>query len=69
MVRLITHNLLACHAKGCTTNNFPLALKDVKLELREAEYNPDFVRNFLPRLDWSALVHAAREVRAVVWWD
>ena len=43
-----------------------LALKDVKLELREAEYNPDFVRNFLPRLDWPALVHAAREVRAAV---
>lgn len=62
MVRLITHNLLACHAKGCTSNNFPLQLKDVTIEVREAEFNPDFVRGFLPRLEWKALVNAAREV-------
>lgn len=63
MVRLITHNLLACHAKGCTSNNFPLQFKDVQVELREAEFNPDFLRGFLPRLEWSALVDAARQVR------
>ena len=62
MVRLITHNLLACHAKGCTSNNFPLKLQDVAIEVREAEFNPDFVRGFLPRLEWKALVHASREV-------
>ena len=63
MVRLITHNLLACHAKGCTSNNFPLQLKDVQVELREAEFNPDFLRGFIPRLEWGALVDAARQVR------
>lgn len=62
MVRLITHNLLACHAKGCTSNNFPLQLKDVAIEVREAEFNPDFLRGFLPRIEWKALVNAAREV-------
>ncbi len=65
MVRLITHNLLACHAKGCTTNNFPLQLKDVTIELREAEFNPDFVSGFLSRLEWTALVNAAKEVCAL----
>ena len=59
MVRLITHNLLACHAKGCTTNNFPLLLEDIQIELREQEFNPDFVKNILPRLEWRALVDAA----------
>ena len=63
MVRLITHNLLACHAKGCTSNNFPLKLQDVTIEVKEAEYNPEFVRGFLPKLEWKALVNAAREVR------
>jgi len=62
MVRLITHNLLACHAKGCTTNNFPLKLQDVSIEVREAEFNPDFVRGFLSRIEWKALVTAAREL-------
>jgi len=59
MVRLITHNLLACHAKGCTTNNFPLLLQDVQVEFCEQEFNPDFVQNILPRLEWGALVDAA----------
>ncbi|KAI9507405.1 Trm112p-domain-containing protein [Russula earlei] len=62
MVRLITHNLLACHAKGCTTNNFPLKLTDIKLALREADFNPDFLRGFLPRIEWDALVQASREI-------
>ncbi|KAH8990551.1 Trm112p-domain-containing protein [Lactarius akahatsu] len=61
MVRLITHNLLACHAKGCTTNNYPLKFSNVKLALREADFNPDFLRGFLPRIEWDALVQASRE--------
>ncbi|KAH8107325.1 Trm112p-domain-containing protein [Phellopilus nigrolimitatus] len=62
MVRLITHNLLACHVKGCTQNNFPLVFKDAQIELRDAEFNDDFLRGFLPRLDWNALVQAAKEL-------
>ncbi|KAG6826541.1 hypothetical protein H0H92_015423 [Tricholoma furcatifolium] len=62
MVRLITHNLLACHVKGCTTNNFPLQLRDVQIELREAEFNPDFLKGFMPKLEWKALVDAARQL-------
>ncbi|KAI0781652.1 Trm112p-domain-containing protein [Irpex lacteus] len=62
MVRLITHNLLACHAKGCTTNNFPLKLQDVVVEVHEAEFNADFLRGFLPRIEWTALVNAAKEL-------
>jgi multifunctional methyltransferase subunit TRM112 len=62
MVRLITHNLLACHVKGCTSNNFPLEFKDVQVVLRESEFNPDFLRGFIPKLEWSALAGAAREV-------
>ncbi|KIJ49368.1 hypothetical protein M422DRAFT_27732 [Sphaerobolus stellatus SS14] len=62
MVRLITHNLLACHAKGCTANNFPLAFKDIEVETREAEYNEDFIRGFLPKIEWNALVSAAKQL-------
>ena len=63
MVRLITHNLLACHAKDCNTNNFPLAFKDVQLEIREAEFNPEFLKGFLPKIEWTALVDTAKQVR------
>ncbi|KAJ6631008.1 hypothetical protein B0H10DRAFT_1773571 [Mycena sp. CBHHK59/15] len=62
MVRLITHNLLACHVKGCTTNNFPLEFKDVQIVLRESEFNPVFLRGFMPKIEWSALIGAARQL-------
>ncbi|KAF4622634.1 hypothetical protein D9613_009276 [Agrocybe pediades] len=59
MVRLITHNLLACHAKDCNTNNFPLQFKDVQLEIREADFNPEFLKGFMPKIEWKALVETA----------
>lgn len=63
-MRLLTHNLLACHARSCqsTSNNFPLLLKDVQLEIIEAESNPTFIQGFLPKLDWNALVSTARSL-------
>ncbi|KAF9042867.1 hypothetical protein BDP27DRAFT_1244275 [Rhodocollybia butyracea] len=63
MVRLITHNILACHVKGCTSNNFPLQLQGVQIELREAEFNPEFLKTFLPKIEWKALVDTAKEAR------
>ncbi|KZT30088.1 Trm112p-domain-containing protein [Neolentinus lepideus HHB14362 ss-1] len=62
MVRLITHNLLACHVRGCNSNNFPLQFQDVQIGLREAEFNPDFLRGFLPKIEWNALVDSARQL-------
>lgn len=63
-MRLLTHNLLSCHSRHCTqtSNNFPLTFKDVKLELIEADYNESFLRGFLPKLDWDALVLTARSL-------
>ncbi|WFD36505.1 hypothetical protein MCUN1_003386 [Malassezia cuniculi] len=63
-MRLLTHNLLACHAKNCgsSSNNFPLALRNVQLELIEAEYSPEFLQGFFPKLDWNALVTTARQL-------
>ena len=64
MVRLITHNLLACHSKSCvgSPNAFPLQFKDVQIEVLEAEYNSSFLKGFFPRIEWKALVDAATQV-------
>ncbi|KAG8906918.1 hypothetical protein FRB99_005692 [Tulasnella sp. 403] len=62
MVRLITHNLLACHVKGCDSNNFPLAFSDAQLEIREAEFNAEFLKGFFPKIEWKALVDSARQL-------
>ncbi|PWN40490.1 Trm112p-domain-containing protein [Ceraceosorus guamensis] len=63
-MRLLTHNLLACHAKSCvsTSNNFPLSFKEVQLELIEADFNEPFLRGFLNKVDWNALVVASRQL-------
>jgi len=62
MVRIITHNLLACHVKKCNTNNFPLLFVDAKIEVREAEFNAEFLKGFMPKIEWKALVDTARVV-------
>jgi len=64
MVRLITHNLLACHVKNCTqTKGFPLAFNDIRVETREAEFNSEFLKSFFERkVDWDALVNAAKQL-------
>nr|XP_018264622.1 multifunctional methyltransferase subunit TRM112 [Kwoniella dejecticola CBS 10117]OBR86780.1 multifunctional methyltransferase subunit TRM112 [Kwoniella dejecticola CBS 10117] len=62
MVRLITHNMLACHVKNCTKDNFPLSFSEVELVIRPTEENLDFLRRFLPKLDWTALVDTARSL-------
>ncbi|KDN38458.1 Trm112p-domain-containing protein [Tilletiaria anomala UBC 951] len=63
-MRLLTHNLLACNAKTCitTSNNFPLKFSNVSLELIEADWNEDFIRGFVPKIEWNALVSASREL-------
>ena len=49
--------------ENCTKDNFPLVFSDVDLVIRESEANVDFLRRFLPKLDWPALVETARSVR------
>ncbi|WFD00838.1 hypothetical protein MYAM1_003592 [Malassezia yamatoensis] len=63
-MRLLTHNLLACHAKGCgnSSKNFPLELRNVQLEQIDADFNEVFLRGFLPKLHWQALIYAAKQL-------
>lgn len=99
MVRLITHNMLACHVstshaftphpliiatlhnshfsplpplfffpENCTKDNFPLVFSEVELVERPAPINPDFIKRFLPKLDWKALVDTARSVSMSMGW-
>lgn len=68
-MRLLTHNLLSCSARTCltTSNNFPLALRDVKLELVEAEYNEGFLKGLVGggKVEWGGLVRTCRSVSAL----
>ena len=58
-MRLITHNMLKCNVKG-VTNGFPLKIEVEKSEVQETDFNAHFVKNFIPKLEWGALVEAAK---------
>jgi hypothetical protein len=38
-MKLLTHNMLACHIKG-VRNNYPFLIEAVKVESRAADYDP-----------------------------
>ncbi|BGP33002.1 hypothetical protein JCM10296v2_004791 [Rhodotorula toruloides] len=64
MVRLITQNLLSCPSRACAYPiNFPLSFRNVtKLEMVEADFNEEFLRGVLSRLEWQALRKSAAEL-------
>jgi multifunctional methyltransferase subunit TRM112 len=58
-MRLLTHNLMAC--PKCSS--FPLAIDAVEVGPTDSEYDPDFVRRMLPRIDYKDLVAAVDSIR------
>ena len=55
--------MLMCNVKG-VTQGFPLKIEVTQVKEEEAEYNEDFVKNFIPKLEWSALVEGANAMCA-----
>lgn len=49
-------------SENCTKDNFPLVFENVELEIRPAEANLDFIKRFIPKLEWDALVQTARSI-------
>eukprot|EP00887_Chlorella_sp_A99_P000147 scaffold16.g147.t1 len=62
-MKLLTHNMLQCHIKG-VQNGYPFKIEAEKVETREADYDPDFLRHIFPRLQWAALREAAAAMGA-----
>jgi len=63
-MKLLTTNFLTCAIKTCKTSpaSYPLHFRDAQLEQNPSTFNPTFVKNILPRLDWSALSTTAAEL-------
>jgi len=63
-MKLLTTNFLTCAVKACKTSplSFPLHFKDATLERTEIDFNPLFIRNILPRVNWDALNTTATEL-------
>ncbi|EAW11120.1 RNA methylation protein TRM112 [Aspergillus clavatus NRRL 1] len=63
-MKLMTANFLTCAVKGCKTSpaSFPLHFRDAELELQELDFQQDFIRNIVPRVDWDGLRVTANEL-------
>ena len=63
-MKLFTANFLACAVKSCRTSpaSFPRLFRDAEREQQELDFQPEFIRNILSRLDWDALQVIANEV-------
>ncbi|EXJ81401.1 hypothetical protein A1O3_07692 [Capronia epimyces CBS 606.96] len=63
-MKLLTTNFLTCAVKTCKTSplSFPLHFKDATLERTEIDFDPLFMRNLLPRVNWDALTTTATEL-------
>ncbi|XP_068309570.1 multifunctional methyltransferase subunit TRM112 homolog A-like [Pyrus communis] len=60
-MRLLTHNMLSSNIKG-VTNGFPLRIEIEKVVEKPVDFNPEFLRNMFPKIEWKALVNAARSM-------
>lgn len=60
-MRLLTHNLLQCNRKGCT-GGFPLKVNASSTDFQESEFNPEFIKAMLSKLEYSALVETAQSL-------
>ena len=57
-MKLLTHNMLQCHIKG-VKNGYPFKIEAQKVETRDMDYDPDFLRHMFPRIQWDALREGA----------
>ncbi|KAJ6337544.1 hypothetical protein OIU76_007259 [Salix suchowensis] len=51
--------MLSSNIKG-VANGFPLRIEVDQVVEKQVDFNPDFLKNMFPKLEWKALVDAAR---------
>lgn len=60
-MRILSHNMLQCNVKGCGAGNFPLKLNGESTR-KESEFNEQFIRHMMSKIDYPALVQASQDV-------
>lgn len=61
-MKLITHNILTSKVLKNVVTGYPLKLNAVKTEVKEADYQPDFINRMMKKVDYKALYQAAETV-------
>ncbi|XP_043857362.1 multifunctional methyltransferase subunit TRM112-like protein [Dromiciops gliroides] len=61
-MKLLTHNLLSSHMCGMGPRGFLLCIQATKICVSPVDFNPDFVTCMIPKMEWAALVEAAKSL-------
>lgn len=63
-MKFLTTNFVQCAVPDCAKSSdaFPLKYEDAQLVQKELDFDPLFVVNMLPKLDWAALVQVAQDM-------
>ncbi|KAL5012001.1 hypothetical protein ScPMuIL_010552 [Solemya velum] len=61
-MKLLTHNMLTSKIIKGVQQGYPLGITATKVDVKEVDFNPDFVSRMIPKLDWPALCKAAEDV-------
>uniref|UniRef100_A0A7E4V2N8 Multifunctional methyltransferase subunit TRM112-like protein n=1 Tax=Panagrellus redivivus TaxID=6233 RepID=A0A7E4V2N8_PANRE len=64
-MKLLTHNFLSSAFLKNVKIGYPLTLKVTSAEIVESEFDPDFTKRMLTKVEFPALVDAAKAVATV----
>ena len=65
-MKLLTHNILTSKVLKKVTNGYPLKLVANKVEIKKSDFQPDFVRRMMQRVNYDVLFTAANTVIIVI---
>lgn len=61
-MKLITHNILTSKVLKNVVTGYPLKVTSTQTELKEADYQPEFIARMMKRVDYKTLLQAAQAV-------
>lgn len=61
-MKLITHNMLTSKVLKNVVTGFPLKIEATKVEMKKADFQPEFITRMLKKIDYPVLYNAAQTV-------
>ena len=61
-MKLFTHNLLVCNKKG-VKDGYPLKIEAKKVDIVKTEFNQEFIKGILTKIDYDALRNAVSQTK------
>ncbi|XP_067942461.1 uncharacterized protein [Watersipora subatra] len=64
-MKILTHNMLTSNIIKNVKNGYPLKISATEVQEVEVDFNPDFIRRQLQKLNWSVIREAASQLEPI----